>query len=320
MHRFVMAEMVGSALVEEGVSRLVSFLWGKSEEKASQGHNKEMLELALIELEFVLERTGKLPITDFSLLQRRKMFQRTYMEGTDLLDEHRRQAPRGQEWEQGVKRKRWSTHVTSTVLNKDDVRRFQWFAGCARKFLKDVEYGCSLRQYTFCNPLVRHLLEGKILVFEMENRRQLRRFYMRPICLEGRGVEMILDYHYEDFKIPNKTFQLALLLRLSESTNIIGTAIKCLQSMASQFKIVTETAMEELSQMANLQYSSGRNLVTPSLEMTVGFLPHFVNEEQHFQESYAVEIIGDNAKRSDVSIQQAAETFSVLHLIVKVAT
>jgi len=41
--------------------------------------------MALSELQFSLERTANLPITDISLLQRRKVLKLAYINGTDLL-------------------------------------------------------------------------------------------------------------------------------------------------------------------------------------------------------------------------------------------
>jgi hypothetical protein len=84
---------------------------------------------------------------------------------------------------------------------------------------------------------------------------------MQPICLEGRGVETVLIYQYRDYckastPEPDRSFNLVLILRLSESTDIVGTAIVCLQWMASQFKIPTEAAMGELSLLPDVQYTS----------------------------------------------------------------
>lgn len=69
------------------------------------------------------------------------------------------------------------------------------------------------------------------------------------MCVEGRGVEATLEFHYEDRKIPMKSFSLALMLRLSESTNIVRTAIRCLQSFTASMKHVAEAAIGELTQL-----------------------------------------------------------------------
>jgi len=103
---------------------------------------------------------------------------------------------------------------------------FEGFAVCAGKFVRDVASGCSLRHHTFCNPLVRQLLEGKTLGYENETVRgiRLRECYIWPICFEERGVEALLSYVYEDRDAPEKCFNLLLMLRLSESTDIFAIA------------------------------------------------------------------------------------------------
>ncbi|WVZ83900.1 hypothetical protein U9M48_030995 [Paspalum notatum var. saurae] len=76
-----MAEIVGSVLVQEALSKAISFVFGKREEKASEALNAERL-VAVSQLEFALERTAKLPVTEPSLLHRRKMIRRAYLDGT----------------------------------------------------------------------------------------------------------------------------------------------------------------------------------------------------------------------------------------------
>lgn len=51
--------------------------------------------------------------------------------------------------------------------------------------------------------------------------------------------------------MPEKNLLLHIVLRLSESMDIFGTAIKCLQAMASQLKLpVNEAAVGELALLA----------------------------------------------------------------------
>jgi hypothetical protein len=63
------------------------------------------------------------------------------------------------------------------------------------------------------------------------------------------GVEATLEFHYEDRKTPMRSFSLALMLRLSESTDIVGTAVSCLQSLTSSMKLVADAAVGELTQL-----------------------------------------------------------------------
>jgi len=157
--------------------RGVSFALGKREEKASQGHLMERLEMAVSQLEFALERAQELRIRHLSLICRRKQIKSAYVEATELLDKHKQQqaVPAGQELQDahGVKkRKLWVISAKNMLttssfagLSTDDVRRFELYADFADKFVRDVESGCSLHHNTFCNPIVRHLLDGKTLEY-----------------------------------------------------------------------------------------------------------------------------------------------------------
>ena len=61
----------------------------KLDDTVSRAHIIARLEMALSRLEFALERTGKMPITYVSLLRRRKIIKRAYVEGTELLNNHK---------------------------------------------------------------------------------------------------------------------------------------------------------------------------------------------------------------------------------------
>ena len=78
-------------------------------------------------------------------------------------------------------------------------------------------------------------------------------FDIWPSISEGRGVEAHIRYRYFDPQRLDKSFSIKLVLRLSESTNIVGTAINCLQSSASLLNLSAEDAMGELTQLHNLQ-------------------------------------------------------------------
>ncbi|XP_062186554.1 uncharacterized protein LOC133890123 [Phragmites australis] len=260
-----MVGVVASAVAQEGVSGVSSYISNKLEEKASAGHSIERLEMALSQLEFALERTGKLPITYISLLRRRKVIERAYNEGTSLLNKHKH----GIEQEVTLSsfpflerilgRARNSSMSSLLGLSKEEylsssvVRRFEWLAECADKFVRDVEAGCPLRHGIFRYPLERHLLEGKTLTYGMVRGSQSRYIYIWPVCSEGRGVEVELYYFYKDRKMPAKYFFLILRLRISQGTNLVETAIRCLQLLASQFNFVTESAIGEITLLSSLQ-------------------------------------------------------------------
>ncbi|TVU40835.1 hypothetical protein EJB05_14315, partial [Eragrostis curvula] len=259
--------MVGSALAQEGVSGVSSYISGKLEENASRAHTVARLEMALSQLEFALERAGKLPITYVSLLRRMKMLKRAYLQGTDLLSKHKKLLVAAEE-DQDVGRRRSLPFLdgVSSLLgmlrsnDNDDERltssvakTFEWYAACADKLVADVvesssplrrDHHDAFRRY----PLLRHLLEGKTLRYETSSKRRGRQEHHRSLCiiwpvrLEERGVEARLLYQYMDRERPERRFRLRLMLRLSEDTDIVGVAVKCLRALAAQFKLATASS------------------------------------------------------------------------------
>ncbi|TKV96215.1 hypothetical protein SEVIR_9G415500v4 [Setaria viridis] len=267
-----MADMVASALAQEGVSRASSYISAKLDDKAASAHNMARLEMALSQLEFALERTAKMPITHVSLLRRIKMLKSAHAEGTALLNKHRPRVRRqGQEQAGRQAATRYpflgwigrarNLPISSLLgFNKDDhhlsstaVQAFEWYADCAEKFAADVETGCPLRRDSFRYPFVRQLLEEKTLWYESSRGSRGMRFHMLPLGLGDRGVEAELYYCYQDLKTPENSFCVWLMLRLSESTDIVGIAIRCLQLLTSQFELAIESAVGELTLLPGLQ-------------------------------------------------------------------
>ncbi|OEL33439.1 hypothetical protein BAE44_0005541 [Dichanthelium oligosanthes] len=138
-------------------------------------------------------------------------------------------------------------------LSCDDVERFEQFADSARDILRDVESGCSLRCWmSFSSPFVRHLFEWKTLIYRRVQADQEPMFSIWSSRLEeDRGVEAHVEYKYLNRKRPEKRFSILLVLRLSESTDTVGIAMNCLKSLATQFRLVSDIAMGELTLLAN---------------------------------------------------------------------
>ncbi|CAL5077063.1 unnamed protein product [Urochloa decumbens] len=257
----VAAQTVCPAVVQELVSRGASFMLGKRKEKASQGHYLERFRKAVKDVEFVLERTAKLPITEVSLLRNRIELKRDFIQAACLLKyknpKKRPSCPKGLVTQTAICSVSFLIGMSKDelCLSCDEVERFEQLANWARNILRDVESGCSLRCWmSFSSPLVRHLFEWKTLISRRAQAGQERRFSMWPARLEeDRGVEAHIEYKYLDRKRPKKSFCLWFVLRLSESTDIVGIAMTCLQSLASQFKFVADTAMGELTLLADLQ-------------------------------------------------------------------
>ncbi|KAF0926101.1 hypothetical protein E2562_021815 [Oryza meyeriana var. granulata] len=257
-----MAGTVGSAVVQETVSGVFSYLSSNRKEQASRDHNVEKLEMVHAELELALERSTTLPITNVALLRQRKMYKRAYEECGHVL--HRCKLRVLEEEDKAEALPKRIIHVMKSsmssllAMNKDDhqiisssdVRRFEWFADKANKFVRDLETGCSLAHYRFLIPLTRHLLEGKTLDYSIVHGTQTLILRVEPLSLEERGVEARIRFSRQDScRIPLKNFTLRLILRLSESTDIVGITIKCLQSLGPRFRSFAEDAVGSLAQL-----------------------------------------------------------------------
>ena len=94
-HKYGGLMALSSALAQEGVSRVSSFISTKLNDRASRARIVGRLEWALYRLELALEKTARMPITCVSLLRCRKMLKSAYMEGADLLSKHKQQVLEG---------------------------------------------------------------------------------------------------------------------------------------------------------------------------------------------------------------------------------
>ncbi|KAM0858139.1 hypothetical protein ACQ4PT_048022 [Festuca glaucescens] len=256
--------MVGSCVVQEMVSRAISRVLSKPEEKAASA--MERLEMAHSGLELALERFGKLPITDVSLLRQRRMFKRAHEECGHVLYRHKLRVIQDDDEEA----KKGVTHSSSSFARKvihtvksyflgpaidesscsdSSVGKFEWFADKAAKFVRDVESGCSLAHYRFLNPLITQLLQGKILKHETVQGSRRCQIFIEPVHSEEHGVVASLWFRSKDSEIPTRGFNLVLMLRLSQSTDIVGIATRCLSLLGPKFQSSAQFVTGELAQM-----------------------------------------------------------------------
>jgi hypothetical protein len=259
-----MAEMVGSAVVQEVVSGAFSFMRGNHEEMASQSHLMERLEYANLEIKSALERTKRMPMIEVPLLQRRMMIKHAFEESSDLLCKLRTQRVNLEDEgadQQGVTLSpslhNRIMHAVKPFLGAEKgsisgscVRRFEWFAEKAGKFVTDVQSSFSLALYRFSSPIITQLLEGKCVFYEMVSGSQTCMLLIYPSCAEDYGVVAIAWFTFGDLKTPKKCFSLLLMLRLSESTDIVGIFTNCLKSLEPPFKPMADVACGELAQIS----------------------------------------------------------------------
>ncbi|XP_024314584.1 uncharacterized protein LOC112270742 [Brachypodium distachyon] len=225
--------------------------------------------MAHTELEFALERSSKLPITDTSLLRRRRMLKRAHEECRQVLYRHKLVILQVQETEEtdksrvkppysfpapgkiirAVKSYFFSPPGMDELSCSRVVGRFEWFADKAGKFVREVESGCSLAHYRFINPLVAQLLQGKNLKYDKAQGNRKCHLMIEPARSEEHGVVAMLWLRTKDSKMPTSSFNLVLMLRLSESTDAVGIATDCLLSLGPQFRSSAQVVAGEFAEM-----------------------------------------------------------------------
>lgn len=299
-----MAEIV-AAVVGEAVNRAASFLLDKKEEEKIDTRESisqediERLELAQIRMEAALEASRRGNIADASLLRWRRKLKHAAAEcgrsRNDAIDHHAKEMEQQQSQEAVMRNplpsffpRRIALVARSCISSLGNyyctirnggseasagstaaVRRFERLADSAVEFIRFVELagGSRPRQRMFMDPLIRHLLAGREINYELGSPRgsSHRQFFgIRPISFEERGVEAKLCYDYQDHKAREKSFRLGAMLRLSESTDIIGTIINCLQLVTAKvphFKPSAEAAIREITQLPTQDFSCNKPYV-----------------------------------------------------------
>ncbi|XBI32272.1 hypothetical protein VPH35_055743 [Triticum aestivum] len=271
-----MAEMVKSAIVGEGVSWIFSGIAAasKTEDKpdveATGGVSLERLEMARIKMEAALQTSDKWQITDTSLLHWRKKLKHAAQDCDDAAHRCRQLSRQENEAEKAVRKSSFPTRfaqatkefISSYVVRNNDhchagfetaaaVRRFEKYAEGAGEFIRYVQLGGTLRQHLFFDPLIGHIFAGKTVLYQVLQ--SGGRYYY--LSLDERGLEALLSFMYEDCKVPKKSFLLVVMLRISESTNIMGTVVKCLQVMTPHFKSSADFVIKEIIHLPTQDFS-----------------------------------------------------------------
>ena len=269
-----MAESVSTAIVQETVSQILSGIVQKYEEKEESNANRnlERLEMAHIRLEAALETSNKWQITDASLLRWRKKLKRAAQECDDTLHKSKQRILEEEQMKREVKNSSLPNrivHATKSfvfsVVNRNNnelsrsiAQRFEWYADGASEFLRFIEFGGMSRRHMPFNSVIQNLFAGKELHHEIVRGKNYPSFLLWLVptrTLEHRTSVSLTFVQYDG--TPEGNIFVGLRVQLSESTDIFGIAIKCLQFFAPHFKRTLENIRNELSQLTAQDFSWG---------------------------------------------------------------
>ena len=260
-----MAEIVSSALVHETVSQLLSNLVQKYEykEESRANRNLERLQMAHIWLEAALDISDKWQVTDASLLRWHKKLKRAAQECDDTLHKCKQRIVEGEQMEQEVRKSSFPTRVAHATkscissafggkneLSGSIVQRFEWYVDGASDFLRFTELGGTPRHIMPFNPLIRNLFTGKNLQHKISLGNECTFFLLWiPFSVTEHGIEASLFFLQKDGNAPENNFYFSVMLQLSESTDIVGIAVNCLQLFTPLSKSTVEIIRNRLVQL-----------------------------------------------------------------------
>ncbi|EMS54040.1 hypothetical protein TRIUR3_20991 [Triticum urartu] len=253
-----MAEILGSAVASESVSRIFSILSGNSREDGGAEDNAERLEFAVLKIHSVVAVAEDWRILHQPLLDWKARLKRVAEEGDGILRAHRRRSAE-RERDEGVARKAVPVHkrVTRAAARflpfrrgKDDdgdpgeatVRRFERLAHVADEFFRYVQLGGRPKSLTVSMEVpAEPLLAGKTLEFSLRNGSRDALLLLHP-C-DGNG-EVVLFLSCDDSAAWEKNVKLCVVFQLLERTDILDIVMSSLQLLPPQFGAACATARE----------------------------------------------------------------------------
>lgn len=272
-----MAEILGSAVASESVSRIFTVLSGNSREDGAAEDNAERLEFALLKMHSVVAVSEDWRILHQPLLDWKARLKRVAKEGDDILRAHRRRSAE-RERNEGVARKavpvhkrvaRAATRFLPFRRGKDDgdpsdatVRRFERLARVADEFFRYVQLGGRPKGLTVSLEVpTEPLLAGKTLEFSLKNGSRDALLLLHP-CDGNR--EVVLFVSCDDSAAWEKNVKLCVVFHLLERTDILDIVMSSLQLLPPQFGAACATAREFVRE-ARAQETSYSNASSMSM-------------------------------------------------------
>ncbi|KAK1668958.1 hypothetical protein QYE76_057117 [Lolium multiflorum] len=262
-----MAEIFGSAVASESVSRIFSIISGNPSEHGSREDNAERTEFAVLKIHSVVAVSEDWQILHQPLLSWKARLKCAAKEGDGILRAYRRRSTERQRVEGtaitlqiiSTARKRIARAAKRFVpfglgRGEDDdadkisdatVRRFERLAGVAGEFFRYVQFGGRPRSLIMPSSFkvpTELLLAGKTLEYSIRNGSMEALLLLHPFDV-GRRKEIFLFLSYGDTSSWQKNFILSVRFRLLTS-DILNIVMSSLELLPPQFGAACVTTRE----------------------------------------------------------------------------
>uniref|UniRef100_A0ACD5XBM6 Uncharacterized protein n=1 Tax=Avena sativa TaxID=4498 RepID=A0ACD5XBM6_AVESA len=264
-----MAEIFGSAVASESVSRIFSIISGNPREHGSREDNAERLEFSVLKIHSVVAVSEDWQILHQPLLSWKARLKRAAKEGDGILRAHRRRSTTERQRDEGTAslqaistaRKRIARAARRFVpfgfgrgegegddadeISDSTVRRFERLAGVTDEFFRYVQLGGRPRSLTMASSFKvprGALLAGKTLEYSLRNGSKEALLLLHPFG----GGEMFLFLSYEDTSSWQKNFILSVMFRLHDdhTVDILDIVMSSLELLPPQFGAACVTTRE----------------------------------------------------------------------------
>ena len=140
-------------------------------------------------------------------------------------------------------------------------QRFEWYEDGASEFLRFIELGGTPHCHMPFDSLAKNLFAGKVLHHKIVRGNKYPSFQLRlePVRTSMDGTNVVLTFVQYD-GTPEGHIFISMVVKLSESTDIFGIALRCLQFFAPHFKCNFENIRNELTQVPSQDFSWGASI------------------------------------------------------------
>ncbi|PUZ66386.1 hypothetical protein GQ55_3G303400 [Panicum hallii var. hallii] len=245
-----MAEIVGSAMACEALSRVSSFLSGDKTSHESVEDKAERLEMAVLKIRSVVAVSDDLHISHLPLLLWKAKLKRIAEEGDDLLlHMHKKRHLECGRVSDNTTGNSISQYLIQAAkrfvpfcrkedeLSDNTLRRFERLADGTDSFFRLVQSGGHPKKPVFLPSLTRSLLAGDSVEFSIQRKSGNDHIMLWPWldASTESGLVACLGVSREDEVMWQEGFKMCVLFRLSEASNILATAMSCLELLPPQF-------------------------------------------------------------------------------------
>ena len=144
----------------------------------------------------------------------------------------------------------------SSVFNHDNkdlsrsvIKRFEWYADGTSEFLRFIELGGT--PYSHIMPfgsLIKNLFAGKELHHKIvQGNNPSLQLWLTPFRTAEHGTEAVMVFIKKEGTAPQGNIYFSMIVQLSESTDIVGIAVKSLQLFTPHVKSTVENITKELT-------------------------------------------------------------------------